>query len=140
MIGRNTEIAILEKAYLSTKPELLAVIGRRRVGKTYLIRSFFRHKIDFELVGLKDGKKEQQLRNFAFSIRDAQKKQQTVQPPKDWLDAFYLLKEYLESLDKDKKIVFIDELPWLATAKSDFLTGFSYFWNSYASKSNVLVV
>ncbi|MCB9296565.1 MAG: hypothetical protein H6559_26135 [Lewinellaceae bacterium] len=56
--------------------------------------------------------------------------------PKDWLAAFHELKEYLESPGKEnkRKAVFIDELPWVATAKPDFLTGFSYFWNSYASR------
>lgn len=68
MIGREREIKILENAYHSTKPELIALIGRRRVGKTFLVRSFFAEKIDFEMVGLKDGKKEQQLRNFSYSL------------------------------------------------------------------------
>ena len=141
MIGRSKEIEILEKAYQSAKPELVAVFGRRRVGKTYLIRSFFEKKLTFELTGLKDGTKSQQLRNFAYSLKDAQKTD-LPEPPKDWLAAFYQLKNYLEILEnpKEKKVIFIDELPWIATAKSDFLTGFSYFWNSYASKNNILVV
>jgi len=142
MIGRNKEIEILEKAYQSTKSELVAIFGRRRVGKTYLVSTFFAGKINFELTGLKDGTKEQQLRNFAYSLKDAKKTADLPMPPKDWLEAFYQLKEYLESLGKpeQKKVVFIDELPWMATAKSDFLTGFSYFWNSYASKKNIVVL
>ena len=70
MIGRQKEIQILTKAYASDKPELIAVFGRRRVGKTYLIRQFFKDKIDFELTGLKDGTKQQQLRNFSYSMKD----------------------------------------------------------------------
>lgn len=141
MIGRTQEKAILEKVYLSNKPELIAIIGRRRVGKTYLVRQFFKGKMDFEMVGLKDGTKEQQLRNFAYSLKEFQKNA-TLKVPTDWLHAFYQLKEYLEGLGtpERKKVVFIDELPWIATAKSDFLTGFSFFWNSYASKSNVVVI
>jgi len=97
--------------------------------------------MDFEMTGLKDGKKEQQLRNFTYSLRDAQKSHTLPEVPKDWLAAFYELKQHLESLNtKKKKVVFIDELPWVATAKSDFLTGFSYFWNSYASKHNIVVI
>lgn len=141
MIGREKEIEILHKAYTSKKPELIAVIGRRRVGKTYLIRQFFEGKMDFEMTGLKDGNKEQQLRNFTYSLKDSQKFHTLPDVPKDWLAAFYELKQHLESLNtKKKKVVFIDELPWVATAKSDFLTGFSYFWNSYASKSNIVVI
>ena len=142
MIGRKTEIQTLETALNSDKPEFVAVIGRRRVGKTYLIRTFFQGKIDFELVGLKEGNKEQQLRNFTYSLKDAQKTEALPEQPKDWLAAFYLLKEHLSSLKGlgRKKVVFFDELPWMATAKSDFLTGFSYFWNSYASKENIVVI
>lgn len=141
MIGRKKELAILKQAYTSLKPELVAVIGRRRVGKTFLIRTFFKDNIVFEMVGLKDGKKEQQLRNFTYSMKEAGSN--SLAPfPKDWLEAFHQLKEFLETLGQSKKkpVIFIDELPWVATAKSDFLTGFSYFWNSYASKANILVV
>lgn len=142
MIGRTKEIEILNKACDSSKPELVALIGRRRVGKTYLVRTFFEEKIDFELVGLQNGKKEQQLRNFSYSLKEAGQISALDNIPRDWLDAFHQLKEYIESLGetKRKKVVFIDELPWIATAKSDFLTGFSYFWNSFASKNNIIVI
>jgi len=141
MIGRQKEIEILSKAFASEKPELAAVLGRRRVGKTYLVRTFFQDKIDFEIVGLKDGSTSQQLRNFGYSLKIAVKSDDLV-VPKDWLEAFYLLTEHLESLGEPhrKKVVFIDELPWIATVKSDFMTGFGYFWNSYVSKKNILVV
>ena len=142
MIGRTKELEILANAYASKKAELVAVFGRRRVGKTYLVGSFFEGKIDFELTGLKDGTKQQQLRNFAYSLKDAQKSEALPPPPIDWLEAFHQLKTYLESLEKTekRKVVFIDELPWMASGKSDFLTGFSYFWNSYAAKANIIVV
>jgi uncharacterized protein len=142
MIGRKKELAILANAYAGQKPELIAVFGRRRVGKTYLIQSFFEGKIDFELTGLKEGTKEQQLRNFTYSLKDAQKSADLPAQPTDWLEAFHQLKTYLESLaDSEKrKVVFMDELPWMAAGKSDFLTGFSYFWNSYAAKANIVVV
>jgi hypothetical protein len=142
MIGRIKEQEILSKVYESTKPELIAIIGRRRVGKTYLIRQFFKEELDFEMVGLKDGTKEQQLRNFAYSLKEAKKSIILDAVPQDWLEAFYQLKTHLETLGETdkKKVVFIDELPWIATNKSDFLTGFSFFWNSYASKANIVVI
>ncbi len=142
MIGRQNEIQILAKAYKSDKPELIAVFGRRRVGKTYLIRQYFKDKIDFELTGLKDGTKQQQLRNFSYSLKEAIKMDEVPRTPLDWLDAFHQLKVFLESGNhpSERKVVFIDELPWIATGRSDFLTGFSYFWNSYASKANIVVV
>ena len=142
MIGRTQEIKQLKQVQNSKKAELVAVIGRRRVGKTFLIRSFFGDTIDFEMVGLKDGNKEQQLRNFTYSLKGVQKRNDFPPTPKDWLEAFFMLKEHLEQLKVSgrKKVIFIDELPWVATTRSDFLTGFSYFWNSYASKSNVIVI
>lgn len=142
MIGRKKETEILATAYTSENPELVAVFGRRRVGKTYLIGSFFNGKIDFELTGLKDGTKEQQLRNFSYSLKDAQKSTELPPVPTDWLSAFHQLKTHLESVGNPEKraVVFIDELPWMASGKSDFLTGFSYFWNSYAAKANIVVV
>lgn len=142
MIGRKKEIQILTKAYTSDKPELIAVFGRRRVGKTYLIRQYFKDKIDFELTGLKDGTKQQQLRNFSYSMKEALKVDEVPQTPLDWLEAFHQLKVFLESSDdtSERKVVFIDELPWMAAGRSDFLTGLSYFWNSYASKANIVVV
>ncbi len=142
MIGRESEIETFEKAMASPKSELIAVIGRRRVGKTYLIREFFKGRIDFEMVGLKDGDKQQQLRNFTYRLSEVQNATDLDDVPQDWLEAFHTLIAYLESLGDPgrKKVVFIDELPWVATARSGFLTGFSYFWNSYASNHNVVVV
>jgi len=142
MIGRQKEIQTLTKAYNSDKPELVAVFGRRRVGKTYLIRQYFGDKIDFELTGLKDGTKQQQLRNFSYSLKEALKADEVPPTPLDWLEAFHHLKVFLESHDdkRRRKVIFIDELPWIAAGRSDFLTGFSYFWNSYASKANIVVV
>ena len=142
MIGRKKEISVLANAYASGKPELVAVFGRRRVGKTYLVGAFFEGKIDFELTGLKGATKEQQLRNFSYSLKEAQKSANLPPAPIDWLEAFHQLKTHLESLGdpSKRKVVFIDEPPWMAGGKSDFLTGFSYFWNSYAAKTNIVVV
>jgi len=142
MIGRKKELEILANAYTSEKPELVAIFGRRRVGKTFMVESFFQGKIDFELTGLKDGTREQQLRNFAYSLKDARKSATLPPPPTDWLEAFHQLKTHLETLEnpEKRKVIFIDELPWMASGKSDFLTGFSYFWNSYAAKTNIVVV
>jgi len=142
MIGRTKEIAILDDASQTDRPEMIAVIGRRRVGKTYLIRSYFGKRIDFEMVGLKDGNNERQLRNFVFSLEEVTGRAlSAAEIPNDWLGAFHLLRKYLESLNEDKKkVVFIDELPWAATPRSDFFTGLSYFWNSYGSKANIVFI
>jgi uncharacterized protein len=146
LIGRKVEIAMLEQVYASDRPEMVAVLGRRRVGKTYLIRSYFDEKIDFELVGLKEGNRTKQLNNFAFSlriaIRTANRSVELPPEPSDWLEAFQQLVTFLDELPDNgkKKVVFFDELPWMAQGRTDFLTGFSFFWNSYASKKQIVVI
>jgi len=69
LIGRKEEIATLEEAFLSDKPELIALIGRRRVGKTYLVKQTYNQQIDFELTGLQHAKKSEQLQNFLFAVK-----------------------------------------------------------------------
>ncbi len=142
MIGREREVKTLKKALKSPEAELIALLGRRRVGKTYLVREFFKGQIDFEMVGLPDGSKREQLRNFSYSLQQAQNSADQPEVPRDWLEAFHQLQAYLEGLGKTphKKVVFIDEFPWVATSRSGFMTGFSYFWNSYASKANIIVI
>ncbi len=141
LIGRIEEKRILENAYQSNRPEMVAVIGRRRVGKTFLVKSVYEQQIDFEITGIQHATRQEQLRNFMLQIG---KFSQGVFPqtePKDWLEAFYLLSKFLEMKQKsEKKIVFLDELPWLATHKSGFLKGLSWFWNSWAVNQKVVVV
>lgn len=124
----------------SPKSEFLAVYGRRRVGKTFLIRSFFQNQFDFYLTGLAKGNTKQQLSNFAIFFQ--QYFHSEISPPANWLTAFHLLiKELEKKNDKQKLVIFIDEMPWLATAKSDFMMGLEFFWNGWASaKDNILLI
>ena len=91
LIGRNQEKTILKEAYESNEAEMISVIGRRRVGKTFLIRTFFENKIDFEISGLQNAESSEQLRNFAERLKEFFPKSIIIQPPKDWLDAFLCL-------------------------------------------------
>ena len=141
IIGRTEEKAILHKALNSNEAEMISVIGRRRVGKTYLIRTVYKDYIAFEISGLQNATGEEQLRNFANQLRKYSKSKIIIPTPKDWLDAFFILVDYLEQIETDKKlVVFFDEVPWMATHKSGFLKGLSYFWNSWAVKQNIVVV
>ncbi|MFK7934112.1 MAG: ATP-binding protein [Saprospiraceae bacterium] len=141
VVGRTSEKAILEKALQSQEAEMISVIGRRRVGKTYLIRTVYSEQIVFEISGLQDATGKEQLRNFANQLRKFSGAKTIIPPPKDWLDAFFILIDFLEQLETPKKpVVFFDEVPWMATHKSGFLKGLSYFWNSWAVKQNIVVV
>lgn len=141
LIGREEEQQILQQALVSPEAEMISIIGRRRVGKTYLVRTVYEHQIIFEVSGLQDATGSEQLRNFANQLRKYSGSKVRFPPPKDWLDAFFMLVDFLEQLDLSKKaVVFFDEVPWMATHKSGFLKGLSYFWNSWAVKQNIVVV
>ncbi len=141
VIGRTTQKQELKEALVSDKPEMVALIGRRRVGKTYLVSQMYDEYIDFEITGLQHGNKREQLESFSLRMGKYFPNYELYAIPKSWLKAFNHLTLALENLDKrTKMVVFLDELPWLATRKSGFLTGLSYFWNSWAAKQNIVVV
>ena len=113
----------------------------KNYGKTFLIKTVYEELIDFELTGIQGAPRSEQLRNFAFQLNKVAKSSLPIQPPKDWLEAFMLLITFLEKKrKKEKRVVFLDELSWLATHKSGFLRGLSFFWNSWANNQHIVVV
>ena len=140
IIGRKEEQQILHSAAQSENSEFVAVYGRRRVGKTYLIRETFGYKFTFQHTGLAKGNTKEQLFSFAISLRDAGYDDCPI--PKSWLEAFSLLSTYLKNSTDEKKIVFLDELPWMDTPRSNFISAFEHFWNGWASarKDIVLII
>ena len=138
LIGRKEEQKILLTAAQSEYSELVAVYGRRRVGKTYLIRETFGYKFTFQHTGLAKGRIGEQLFSFAISLRDAGFDDCPI--PKSWLEAFGLLSNFLKNSTDEKKIVFFDELPWMDTPRSNFLSAFEHFWNGWASARKDIVV
>jgi AAA+ ATPase superfamily predicted ATPase len=135
IIGRKREQESLNQYLESGKPEFVAVYGRRRIGKTFLIRAFFDNKFAFYFSGVENSSKQTQLENFNIAINQYSK---TYFPPvKNWNRAFEQLKSALEqSKTKRRKVIFIDELPWLDTPASGFIPAFEYFWNTWASTKN----
>jgi len=141
LVGREEEQAILQKAMTSNEAELVAVIGRRRVGKTFMIRSFFLSDLVFEITGVRDVSNEIQLSNFSDRIQKSSQSSLPIQTPSNWFKAFNLLESFLKPLLGKKKIaVFLDELPWLASPKSNFVEALGYFWNNWASRENIVVI
>ena len=140
IIGRKEEQQILHSAVQSENSEFIAVYGRRRVGKTYLIRETFGYKFTFQHTGLAKGNTREQLFSFAISLRDAGYDDCPI--PKSWLEAFSLLSAYLKNSADEKKIVFLDELPWMDTPRSNFISAFEHFWNGWASarKDIILII
>jgi AAA+ ATPase superfamily predicted ATPase len=141
LIGREPEIRLLDALYNSSTAEFLAVYGRRRVGKTFLINQYFREKgIYFEMTGSKNASMKEQLKNFSQEFK-ALFPSQEIFTPKTWGDAFFQLKKAIDNIVTQQKIIiFIDELPWLASPRSGFLPALEYIWNRHFSRKNNLLL
>jgi len=142
LIGREKEQAILKELLKASESEFVALYGRRRVGKTFLIETVYQKEMVFAMTGLNKGGKHLQLENFTNTLNE--KLSRTAQiptAPKSWLKAFDILKHYLQDIQvSHKRVVFIDELPWLATGNSGFLSALENFWNSWASKKTDIIL
>lgn len=157
IIGREEEQVILRNALSTVRSELIVVYGRRRIGKTFLIRNVYDGAIRFEFSGMHRGTLKEQLKNFHLAFPGKRRKD----PPSDWIDGFDRLGGYLDGIrskgkpsaaspsprygargraSAGKKVIFIDEFPWLDGHRSGFLAAFSNFWNSYAAKRKDLVI
>ncbi len=137
--SRIAEIKLLNKIYSSKKPEFLALFGRRRVGKTYLIRSHFEKKkcLFFTATGLKEGSMIDQIFNFTQRIGEVFLNGITPQIKTSWQETFQLLNDLiLKQPANNKIIIFLDELPWMATRKSKLLQTIDYYWNQYWSRES----
>lgn len=143
IIGRQAEQASFHKILLSNESTFLAIYGRRRIGKTYLVKNFFKDKgLFFHLTGIQEASLDIQLQNFAVEFSDLFLKGKELQRPKDWFSAFQMLRKEIEKISKEIKIiVFFDELPWLASPRSLFLQALEHLWNRYLSEaSNVILI
>ena len=139
IIGRKAEKAELDRCMHSLRSEFVIVYGRRRVGKTFLVENYFNGLFDFTFVGGHRLAKAKQLRAFAKSLKKAAKLS-SLPKFSDWMDAFDALEEYLESLPADrKKVVFIDEMPWIDTPQSEFVEALECFWNGWGARRNDIV-
>ena len=133
LIGRIKERRILTRCGISEKPEFIAVYGRRRVGKTFLITEHFNNKFAFSVTGISEGTTKEQLNEFRNSLKRYYKGD--FPALKNWFDAFFLLESQLaQDRSIGKKVIFIDELPWFDTHKSSFIKALEHFWNAFASR------
>ncbi len=141
LTGRENEVATLQSLLVSGESELVSVIGRRRVGKTFLVQSVYAGHIAFEITGIQRASSREQLEHFAVALDIQSKSVLPSRRPTTWLEAFRLLILFLENTaSAEKRAVFFDELPWLANHRSGFLNAFGFFWNSWAVKNKVVVV
>lgn len=138
LIGRALEQKLLQEMLNSTNSEFLAVYGRRRIGKTFLIREYFKNKngLFFNITGAKDASLKDQIKHFTEEIARVFYNNITLTPGKNWDETFSILTKALTNLSKKKKVVlFFDELPWMATKNSKLLQTLDYYWNQYWSRN-----
>ncbi len=133
LIGREFERKELQKCFDSNRSELVIVYGRRRVGKTFLIEEVFGHKYAFTYTGAHGMTTRQQLANFAYALKSQSGKK--IKSFRNWIDAFRALQEHLEDVPTPgKKVVFIDEMPWMDSGRSNFVVALENFWNGWAAR------
>ena len=140
MIGRSEEIKQLQSWYESGKPEFVAIYGRRRVGKTFLIDELFKSRFTFKISGVIDGDKSEQMSAFMQGLRSLG---YTGRTPAKWMDAFFLLEQLLEQqLTTERCLIFIDELPCFDTPRAGFVKALGHFWNTWGQthKQMMLIV
>jgi len=147
IIGRRVEQRRLQKVFDSEEAEFIAIYGRRRIGKTYLIRNLFQNKscVFFQTVGIHKAAMKVQLKKFRQEIETTfyqNRKGIRLQDPKSWIDALEMLNDAIEMFGIDKKVVlFFDEIPWLATHKSGLLEALDYYWNRFwANNKNIKLI
>lgn len=140
LIGRVAEIAELQRCYESDRSEFVIVYGRRRVGKTFLVDQYFNGLFDFSYVGGHNLTTAKQLRYFGKSMKKARHLDK-LPVYRDWIDAFDDLEEYLESLPQSRrKLIFIDEMPWMDTPGSEFVQALEAFWNGWAARRDDIML
>src|SRR3990167_6708567 len=135
VIGRMCEIEILKRFFCSQRSEFMAVYGRRRVGKTFLIKNYFQAVpgcVFFSATGVHKGSFATQRRNFCRRIGEVFYQQLSLVVPKDWYGVFELLQKAIAALPKQTRVViFLDEFPWMVTPRSELLQVLEYYWNEY---------
>ena len=139
--GRKREIALLESLLEKDESSFAAVYGRRRIGKTYMIRQVYEKHILFECSGVNEDEMSQQLENFWRSLSEANPDKSPVELPQTWIQAFFQLRTFIRTLPQDtKKVIFLDELPWFETPKSGFLAAVDIFWNQFCTKRTDIIL
>ena len=139
LIERKTETEILKNALAAPESRFVAVYGRRRIGKTFLIREVFGYRFTFQHAGLSKGSMKEQIYAFTSSLKDSG--YTFEKQPVNWLEAFEGLKDVIRFSKEQKKIIFIDELSWMDTPKSNLMSALENFWNGFASaRKDVLLI
>ena len=138
LIGRDKEKQILRDALNEEYSQFIAVYGRRRVGKTFLIRESFDYNFDFQFTGAAKTSSRKQLARFRLALKE-QGLKDVATALNNWMEAFGELKRLINQMHDGKKVIFLDELPWMDAPRSGFLGELEAFWNGWASARKDIV-
>ena len=139
--GRKVETALLQSLLEKDESSFVAVYGRRRIGKTYLIRQVYQENMLFECSGVNEDELSQQIDNFWVTFNETIPNEEKTELPKTWIQAFGQLRAYIKPMSQEtKKVIFLDELPWFETPKSGFLAAVDIFWNQFCTKRTDIVL
>ncbi len=140
IVGRKEQLKTIDEVLQSDRSAMMAVTGRRRVGKTFLVDQAFKDQICFRMTGIQNGSMKEQLFHFSEKLREYSQSPISIQAT-NWQEAMMLLKQYLKSLNlKRKKVIFFDEVPWIHTARSGFLEKLAHLWNDFLSKEKNFIL
>ena len=139
LIGRKQEQEELKRLTESGQPEFMVIYGRRRVGKTFLVRSFFHDNFTFYTTGIARGTRREQLRHFSEALHEKCASLPETDA-EDWFEVFKRLRTLISKSRQRRKVVFLDELPWMDTQKSEFVKALDLFWNEWGSTRNDLLL
>jgi hypothetical protein len=144
LIGRQAERETLSRAAAVDRAALVAIYGRRRVGKTHLVRTHLAPLagVYFEIIGQHAAPRATQLANFKEQLESTFFRYRLPELT-SWREALSLLGDAVERAAHERPrepiVVFFDELPWMATHRSGLVPAIDYLWNARLSKLPNLV-
>lgn len=148
VVGRKREIALFKECLKTPKSEFVVVYGRRRIGKTFIINESLSKNFVFKATGIFGLSRSEQIKNFHSAMHkwfgeELISECKAKKCPKDWMDTFNVLERLLTAMPQTKhgkKVVFLDELPWMDTQRSGFIAALEHFWNSYAAWTHDIIL
>ena len=135
-IGREREVAALDRLYESNKFEFAVIYGRRRVGKTALINHFIDNKEAIYFMGVESNEK-QNLENFSKSIIEYSS---GIEAETSFL-SFQAALEYVFKLAEKKRFILaIDEYPYVARSSKSLASTLQLLIDKYKDTSKLMLI
>lgn len=135
-LGREKEILVLEKEY-ARDGGFVVIYGRRRIGKTTLIKQFIKSKTAFYFLATKEVESQSMKRFAGVIARTTGNSVLQKAAFSDWLDLFQAVADYKPN---EKKVLVIDEFPYLVKVNDSFPSILQNAWDEILKDSNVMLI